>query len=34
MSVYTDSRDTEVVLMKKLGRGENMVCPKRGKATF
>ena len=32
--MYTDSRDTEVVLIKKLWRGENVVCPKCGKGSL
>ncbi|MCF2616024.1 hypothetical protein JQM68_02305 [Oscillibacter valericigenes] len=32
--MYTDSRDTEIALMKKLWRGEKAVCPKCGKGTL
>ena len=32
--MYTDSRDSEIALMKKLWRSENVVCPKCGKATL
>ena len=32
--MYTQSRDTEVALMKKLWRGEKVVCPKCGKDTL
>lgn len=32
--MYTDSRDTEVAMLKKLWRGEKVACPKCGKATL
>lgn len=30
--MYTDSRDTELALMKKLWHGESVICPKCGEA--
>lgn len=32
--MYTSNRDTEVTLLKKLWRGEAVVCPKCGSGTL
>ncbi len=32
--MYTESRDTEVALLKRLWRGEETLCPKCGKAAL
>ena len=32
--MYTDSRDTEAALMKRLWRDEQVICPKCGKDTL
>lgn len=32
--MYTDSRETEVAMLKKLWSGEAVICPKCGKETL